>query len=121
MKGNHNIRLALTGVALLILTVALAACGGGSGSQEHTFTIRIQDGAPAGGAATFRVRQDDMVTFSISSDTEGEVHLHGYDLENKMTPGETVIFSFTANATGRFLIEIEGKEVELGYLEVQPR
>ena len=38
-----------------------------------------------------------------------------------MTPGETVAISFTANATGRFPIEIEGEEVELGYLEVQPR
>ena len=62
-------------ISLVLALVALAAACGGGGPEEHTFTIRIQDGKPAGGAVTFRVKQDDTVTFNISSDTEGEVHL----------------------------------------------
>lgn len=104
----------------LALPFLLAACGGG-GPQEHSFNIQIQHGRPVGGTTIFRVKQDDTVTFRISSDTKGEVHLHGYDLEKDMVPGQTVTVLLTANATGRFLIEIEETEVEIGFLEVQPR
>ncbi|MBI4197536.1 MAG: hypothetical protein HY533_00310 [Chloroflexi bacterium] len=106
---------------LLGLTLLAGACGGGGGPQQHTFNILIKDGKPVDGSTTFRVKQDDTVTFNISSDTGGEAHLHGYDLVKEMAPGETVAISFTANVTGRFLIQIEETEVELGYLEVNPR
>ena len=109
----------LLGLALAVLLVAVACDGGGP--QEHSFNIQTQDGNPVGGSTTFRVKQDDTVTFNITSDTEGEVHLHGYDLEKELVPGQSVTLTLTANATGRFLIEIEETEVELGFLEVQPR
>jgi hypothetical protein len=103
----------------LVLPRLLAACGGGP--REYSFNIQIRHGKPVDGATTFRVKQGDTVTFNISSDIPGEVHLHGYDLEAEMAPGEKATLSFTANATGRFLIEIEETEVEIGFLEVQPR
>jgi nitrogen fixation protein FixH len=119
---------------VLVMLALVTACGGG-GPQERSFTIQIENGEPAGGTQTFRVKQGDTVSFNVSSDIEGEVHLHGYDLRKKMSPGETTSMVFTANATGRFLIEIEemgaegehaenehaGEGVEIGYLEVQPR
>lgn len=104
----------------LALPLLLAACGGG-GPREHTFNIKIADGKPVAGSTTFRVKQGDTVTFKISSNTTGEVHLHGYDLEAEMDPGKPVALSFTANATGRFPIEVEDTKVEIGFLEVQPR
>lgn len=110
----------LAALVALALPFLLATCGGG-GSREHSFNIQIQDGKPVLGTTPFRIKQGDTVTFNISSDTAGEVHLHGYDLEAEMAPGETATLSFTANATGRFLIEIEDTEVEIGFLEVQPR
>lgn len=117
MKSMKLLAVLLVALALPLL---LAACGG-SGPQQHSFNIQIQDAKPVGGTTTFRVKQDDTLTFNISSDTAGEVHLHGYDLELEMAPGEKAALSLTANATGRFLIEIEETEVEIGYLEVQPR
>lgn len=111
-------------VALMALVLAvpllIAACDGG-GPQEHTFTIKIQNGQPVEGVKTFQVKQGDTVTFNISSDTEGEVHLHGYDVSTEMAPGGSVTLSLTANATGRFPMEIEDTKVEVGFLEVQPR
>ncbi len=103
----------------LVLPLLLAACGGG-GPKTHSFNVQIQGGKPVGGSATFRVKQGDTVTFNISSDTAGNAHLHGYDLETAMALGKTVTLSFTANATGRFQFEIEEGEVEIGFLEVQP-
>ena len=111
--------IALIAMALALLVLA-AACGGG-GPKDYTFTIRVQQGQPVGGASTYQVKKDDTVTFSISSDTAGEAHLHGYDLSVDMEPGEAVTLQLTASATGRFPIEIEDTEVEIGYLEVQPR
>ena len=115
---NQRGLLLLTG--LLLIALATAACGGGE-AQEHTFTIKIQAGMPVDGVKTFQVKQNDTVTFNVSSDTEGEVHLHGYDLAVEMVPGKTVTLSFTADATGRFPFEIEDTAVEIGFLEVQPR
>ena len=49
--------------------------------------------------------QNDVVTINITSDTTGEVHLHGYDIEKQVMPGEVTEMSFTARATGRFTVE----------------
>jgi len=110
----------VAGIVVLVLPLLLAACGGG-GPQERSFNINIADGKPVAGPTMFRVKQGDTVTFNISSNTAGELHLHGYDLEVELDPGKTVTLSLTANATGRFLFEVEQTEVEIGFLEVQPR
>ena len=104
----------------VLLVLATAACGGG-GPQTRSFTIQIKNGKTVENVQTFQAKQGDTVNLNIASDTEGEIHLHGYDLSKAMKPGGTVTISFTANATGRFPIEIEATSVEIGFLEVQPR
>ena len=107
-------------LALVLLALLAPACGS-EGPKERRFTIQLEGGQPVGGTATFQVKQNDTVTFAISSDAQAEVHLHGYDLEQEVAPGETATLSFAANATGRFLIEVEDTEAQVGYLEVLPR
>jgi hypothetical protein len=70
-----------------------------------------------------RVRQGDDVTIRWTTDAPLTVHLHGYDIEAKLTSGAAVSMRFTARATGRFPIETHGHggERTLGYLEVHPR
>jgi heme/copper-type cytochrome/quinol oxidase subunit 2 len=63
----------------------------------------------------------DRVRFQISSDSPLEFHLHGYDLEEEVEPGELAELVFDAKLTGRFEIENEQTHVELGTLLVQPR
>ncbi|MDQ4000970.1 MAG: hypothetical protein M3283_08240 [Actinomycetota bacterium] len=48
-------------------------------------------------------------------------HLHGYDLEEEVEPGELTELAFDATLTGRFEIENEQTHEELGTLLVQPR
>jgi hypothetical protein len=71
------------------------------------------------------VRQGDDVTLRWTTDRPMTIHLHGYDIEKKLSPGSPVSMRFTARATGRFPIEIhahgQDKEHVLGYLEVHPR
>jgi FtsP/CotA-like multicopper oxidase with cupredoxin domain len=72
-----------------------------------------------------RVLQGDVVTLRWTSDRALTVHLHGYDIEQRITPGTTTTMTLTARATGRFSIEIhetQGHRAStLAYLEVHPR
>jgi hypothetical protein len=64
------------------------------------------------------VGEGDRVNLQITSDNPIEFHLHGYDLEKEVEPGE---LSFDATITGRFDIEDHDTDTELGVLLVQPR
>lgn len=52
-----------------------------------------------------RVTKGSAVQLRLTSDTDGVIHLHGYRLETKVTPGDTSELSFKAHATGRYRIE----------------
>ena len=57
----------------------------------------------------------------MTSTEPTEVHLHGYDLEEEVEPGEPATLTFEANLTGRFEIEDHETVEVLGVLLVQPR
>jgi hypothetical protein len=62
--------------------------------------------------------QNDTVAVNITSDTDGEVHLHGYDIHFSTKKGQTITQTFTADRTGKFPIEWESTGTELGELTV---
>lgn len=67
------------------------------------------------------VHQNDIVTINIASDTDGEVHLHGYDIAFDCLAGEMVTHTFKAvNSGGPFDIEWEATATHLGDLIVNP-
>ena len=67
------------------------------------------------------VDEDDSVTLLVSSDRPMEIHLHGYDVERGVGPGQKAGLRFEADLTGRFEIEDHESERELGVLQVRPR
>lgn len=67
------------------------------------------------------VGEGDWMRFRITSDSPLEIHLHGYDLEEEVEPGELTELAFDATLTGRFEIENEQTHEDLGTLLVQPR
>jgi len=87
-------------------------------TQEKTFDLAIAQGSMTPSEIT--VTEDDPVVFRITSDSPLAFHLHGYDLEQEVAPGEPAELSFTATITGRFEIENEQTREELGVLLVQP-
>ena len=122
----------LTAVAVLV-TVLSAACGGGE-PEELEIPVRVEGEKLI--PETIKVKQGDLVTFKIQVEEPGEFHLHTYDIEKHIEPGETAGFFFVADATGRFRItfhpleEDEGEgehedeeeeEIDIGFLEVGPR
>ena len=66
------------------------------------------------------VDEGELVNLRITSDAPLEFHLHGYDLEEEVEPGEPAELSFEAATTGRFEIEDHDAESVLGALLVQP-
>ena len=86
--------------------------------REETFDLAI-----SGGTMTpneINVSEGDHVNFRITSDSPVEFHVHGYDLEAEVEPGEPAELAFDATITGRFDIEDHDTDTELGVLLVQP-
>ena len=91
---------ALLSLAAVVITL-VAGCGGGEPQDvEVAVTIRDDQMSPD----TIQVKQDDAVTLTIDSDISGAFHLHGYDIEREVRPGDVTNFEFTADATGRYRI-----------------
>jgi FtsP/CotA-like multicopper oxidase with cupredoxin domain len=87
--------------------------------QERIYDVTIQGGAM--NPAEISAEEGDFVTLRLTSESPVEVHLHGYDLEEEVLPGEETELSFEADATGQFEIEDHETEAQMGTLLVQPR
>ena len=105
-------------VPALVAALLLAACGDG-GPKDREFSIDYVSGQASD--RVFKAKQGDRVTIKVKSDSEGEVHLHGYDIEADIEAGQLVVITFEARVTGRFLIEEEHTETVMAYLEIEPR
>ena len=86
---------------------------------ERSFEIAIGEGGMS--PEEVSAREGDRVTMGFASDRPVEVHVHGYDLEREVEPGEPAELSFEADLTGRFPIEDHETEREIGVLVVEPR
>ena len=106
MKSRLSLSLRLKTLAFCAglaawIAVLAAACGSAEpGEAEISVSVRDKQMTPE----TVRVSQHDTVTLKIDSDTPGALHLHGYDIEQEVTPGAVAVFVFVADATGRFRI-----------------
>ena len=111
MKTRSMPRLSLVFVVLCaILLLAVAACGS-SGPEELEIPVKlIGDQLDP---ETIQVAQGDSVTLMIEVEEPGEFHLHGYDIEQDIEPGEAAELFFIADATGRFRITFHAAEEQL--------
>jgi hypothetical protein len=70
--------------------------------------------------STWTAHHKDLVIINITSDSDGEVHLHGYDIPFPVTKGVPFTKSFVADITGDFPIEWEETSTPLGDFKVLP-
>jgi hypothetical protein len=68
----------------------------------------------------FSVRQGRVVALVVRSALTDHVHVHGYDLMADVAPGAPATIRFTADAPGRFEIELEESGLQIAELEVRP-
>ncbi len=114
-------------VALLVISAGSAVSLG----AQLAFDIRIEHGRIPDNMRLIRVREGDVVTLRWTTDQPLVLHLHGYDIEQRVAPGSVAELAFTAYATGRFPIEIHApaaraagpahEEAPLVVIEVYPR
>jgi len=108
-----------------VLPATLLLLSGGALAEPRVFELSIRNSELPGDRRVVQVTQGDDVTLRWSTDKALTIHLHGYDIEQKLTPGKPVPMRFTARATGRFPIEVHvhggGGGRTLGHLEVHPR
>ncbi|MDQ4129097.1 MAG: cupredoxin domain-containing protein [Actinomycetota bacterium] len=109
--------LALIGLFLL-LRPDYSGTDASGGPQEQTYDLAISGGTMS--PEEISVDEGERVNLQITSDAPLEFHLHGYDLEKEVEPGEPAELSFDATTTGRFEIENHDTESVLGALLVQP-
>ena len=78
---------------------------GATKAAEATFVLRIENGHVPENMRLIRIKQNDVVRLQWTTDKPWTIHLHGYDIEKEVRPGEVTEMTFTARATGRFTIE----------------
>lgn len=88
-----------------ILIAGLVGIGGVS-AEQLTFDLKVERGRVASNMQLIRVKQGDVVRLRWSTDRALDLHLHGYDIEQKIVPGSVSELTFTARATGRFPVEV---------------
>ena len=108
-------------VAVVVVFLAAGAflifANQSKGGANVTIDVTVSKGSSMS-PGTWSAHHNDVVTVNITSDTEGEVHLHGYDIPFETKAGQVVTKTFTADKTGDFPIEWESTSTPLGHLVV---
>jgi hypothetical protein len=89
------------------------------GGQNLTFNLTVT-GAKTMSPSNLSAHVNDTITINIASDTDGEVHLHVYDIKFDTKAGQTVSHTFKADKTCGCDIEWETTSTPLGSLTVSP-
>ena len=125
VRGRNVVVVLITLIALVVLFFLLRPESSAPEASDEGET-QVEQVALAINGNTMSpdevsVTEGQQVNLQITSDHPIEFHVHGYDLEEVVEPGEPVELPFEATTTGRFPIEDHDTEVELGTLVVQPR
>jgi hypothetical protein len=90
----------------LVLGTLVASSSLGATAAELTFDLKIHNGQIPDSMRLVRVHEGDVVRLRCTADQPVVLHLHGYDIEKRITPKAVTELRFTAYATGRFPIHI---------------
>lgn len=88
-------------------------------SERTIIEVTFRDGSVQG-PTEFTVTQGDRVRILVNADVEDVVHLHSYDLQADVAPGEPARMDFAADVAGVFECELEDAGTLLFRLEIAP-
>jgi hypothetical protein len=146
MSRNQRIGLIVAAVVVAVVAFVIASPGGDDASdtaaqntpatQTNTeepappapqvARIRISGGEVVGGPAEIQAKKGDALVIVVSADAPDDIHLHGYDIELEVAPGQPARLQFKANLEGEFELESHvaedaGRDPLVGTLIVEPR
>jgi len=117
-------RTSRTGACALAIALTILAPCAATATEPKVFAMSLENGTLHGAKDTLRVKQGDEVELRWTSDRPMTLHLHGYDIESKLAPGEPAAMAFKATIPGRFPVEVhgagKGPHRPVLYLEVYP-
>ena len=130
MHGLQMHQAALTRRRLFLF--ALLSCAlipAMAAAQEiRRFDLALKAGEVPKDQRTIKVTQGESVELQWTSDQPVRLHLHGYDIEVAVKPGEPAVTALRARMAGRFSVErLQDKPGghhhggRVLYLEVHPR
>lgn len=108
--------LACLVAALLLLS---GACSSTTASGPVTINVTIANGKVSPSGATYDVSKGSTVTINVTSDSADTIHVHGYEIEKDVVPGQPLVITFTADQTGRYEIETHAIEATIATLNVR--
>jgi plastocyanin len=123
-----SLALGLTGCAGTKAPEASASSGSSSSGPADAadrsaagrrIEVQVAGGKVAGDTGRVTVAAGTPVTLVITSDVADEAHLHGYDEEAELTPGEPAEITFDADIPGVFEVELHEAGTVLLTLQVQ--
>jgi hypothetical protein len=82
--------------------------------------IEIKGGQPVGGVAELEYKTGDQIQFTVESDVDENIHLHGYDIEQPVAAGGKTTFDLEASIEGVFEVELEEAVVPIAEITVNP-
>jgi len=119
MSRNRIAIVAALVVAFVIVAGFVIYKNQGGGGKNVTRDVTVTH-ADTMTPSELDVHQNDTVTINMTSDTDGEVHLHGYDIAFDNIAGKVTTHTFKADKTGTFDVEWESTSKHLGDLVVAP-
>lgn len=90
-----------------------------SPAADVTKRMRVRDGEVTPPLQRVEVQRGQVVRLVVTSDRRDRVHVHGYDIEKRVTPSQPAVITFTADEVGVF--EVETHESGLQLLQLQVR
>ena len=88
--------------------------------KTRTIVIVVDQGRPRGGIKRPELEKGEKAVLVVRADAGESVHIHGYDVEQPVTPGKPVRIPLTATIPGRFEVELHHPDSLLAVLQVQP-
>ncbi|MGH3338709.1 MAG: cupredoxin domain-containing protein [Propionibacteriaceae bacterium] len=72
---------------------------------DATVDVVVANGRVTPNAKNVRVSRGDRVRFTINSDVDESIHIHGYDITAEARPGKPGAVTFVADQSGVFEVE----------------
>lgn len=89
-------------------------------AEPPVATITLRDGEPVGGVQRLTFNRGERIVFVVRSDTDEELHLHGYDVVEDVEAGGRARFDVEAELEGVFEVETHRGHATIAEVAVRP-
>lgn len=83
-------------------------------------TIELRGGEPVGGVQRLTFRRGERIQFVVRSDSDEELHLHGYDVVEDVEAGGRARFDLLAELEGIYELETHEGHATIAEVAVRP-